>query len=180
MSSRKFSQGVTVIELMITLVVVGILASIAVPSYNEFMKRSKLTGAAEKVFGHLQYARSESIASGKDIFVYFEETSGANWCIGVSDDDVAGCGCSTTASMAKCTINGAPARFVRGEDYPNILLTTDFTDNDTGFLAPRSVAIETGGVSLALPAYGAVEVRMNVLGRMRLCSDTLSVYAGCP
>ena len=49
MSSRKYSQGVTVIELMITLVIIGVLAAIAVPSYNQFMKRSKLTGAAEKV-----------------------------------------------------------------------------------------------------------------------------------
>lgn len=176
MSSRKFSQGLTVIELMITLVVVGILAAIAAPSYNEFMKRSKLTGAAEKVFGQLQYARSESIASGKDIFVSFKDTGAVGWCMGVSD--LASCDCS--ASLASCTINGVQARSFKSADYPEIVLSSDFADDDTGFVAPMSVALETGKVTLTLPAYGAVEVRMNVLGRMRLCSDTLDDYAGCP
>lgn len=174
---RKACLGFSVIELMITLVIVGILAAIAVPSFNQFMKRSKLTGAAEKVFGQLQYARSESIASGKDIFVIFESTSGADWCIGVSD--VAGCGCSTSASLAVCTINSAPARFVQGSDYPSIQVTTNFTDNDTGYSSPRSIAMETGAVTVTMPDYGDAEVRLNVLGRLRLCSDTLSIYAGC-
>ncbi len=176
MSSRKYIQGVTVIELMITVVIIGVLAAIAVPSYNQFMKRSKLTGAAEKVFGQLQYARSESIASGKDIFVSFKDTGAVGWCMGVSD--LASCDCS--ASFASCTINGVQARYVNGGDYPEIVLSTDFTGDDTGFVAPRSVALETGAVSLALPAYGTVEIRMNILGRMRLCSDTLDDYAGCP
>ncbi|UTW05728.1 GspH/FimT family pseudopilin (plasmid) [Amphritea atlantica] len=175
MSSRKFSQGLTVIELMITLVVIGVLAAIAAPSFSGFMKKSKLTGAAEKVFSQLQYARSESIASGKDIFVSFKDTGAVGWCMGVSD--LTSCDCS--ASLASCTINGVQARSFNSADYPEIVLSTDFTGDDTGFVAPRSVALETGTVTLTLPAYGTVEVRMNILGRMRLCSDTLNNYAGC-
>lgn len=176
MSYRRTSQGVTVIELMITLVVVGILVAIAAPSYNAFQQRSKLTGAAERVFSQLEYARSESISSGTDIFVAFEDTGGIGWCIGVSDS--AACDCST--SLAACTINGAQARYVKGSDYPEIILSTDFPGDNTGFVAPRSVARETGSVSLSLPGYGTAEVRVNFLGRLRLCSDTLNDYAGCP
>lgn len=175
---RKAYLGFSVIELMITLSIIGILAVIAVPSYVSFQQRSLLTGSVEKVFSHMEYARSESIASGKDILVVFESTSGADWCVGVSE--LAGCGCSTGASLAACTINGVPARFVRGSDYPSIQVTTDFPDNDTEYLAPRSVASESGSITVALPGYGDAEVRLNRLGRLRLCSDSLSIYAGCP
>ena len=37
----KRSAGFTLIELMITVAVIGILAAIAVPSYNEYVRRAK-------------------------------------------------------------------------------------------------------------------------------------------
>lgn len=41
----KASKGFTLIELMIVVVVVGILASIALPSYSSYVQRSKITEA---------------------------------------------------------------------------------------------------------------------------------------
>ena len=45
MQIRKTMRGVTLLELMIVVVIVGILASIAYPSYRQFMERAKRTEA---------------------------------------------------------------------------------------------------------------------------------------
>ena len=54
-------RGFTLVELMITLVVVGILLSLAVPSFNDAALGSKLTGFANDLVASAQTARSEAI-----------------------------------------------------------------------------------------------------------------------
>jgi type IV pilus assembly protein PilE len=43
--NMRLASGFTLIELLVTVVVIGILASIALPSYNSYITRSKLTEA---------------------------------------------------------------------------------------------------------------------------------------
>ena len=55
------AQGFTLVELMVTVAVLGILAMIAVPSMTSLVSTSRVKGQAEEVTSLMQVARSEAI-----------------------------------------------------------------------------------------------------------------------
>lgn len=63
------SRGFTLIELMITLMVVGVLVGVAVPSFQALMTRNRLVAEINELVGTLQFARSEAVKRGQDVVV---------------------------------------------------------------------------------------------------------------
>lgn len=46
------NRGFTLIELMVTVAIAGVLASVALPSYNSYVKRSRVPAALEGLSGY--------------------------------------------------------------------------------------------------------------------------------
>ncbi len=69
--SRRASpaQGFTLVELMVTVAVVGILATVAVPSMTGFVNTSRLAGASEELTASLQMAKSEAVRRNRPVTV---------------------------------------------------------------------------------------------------------------
>lgn len=74
------SGGVTLIELMTVLVVLGILASMAAPSFLDMLQRNRVATRINAFVGDLQFARSEAIRQGIPVTVC--ASSDGRSCIG--------------------------------------------------------------------------------------------------
>ena len=60
-NTRYAIKGLTLVELMITISVLAIVLSVAVPPLNTFLARSELTSTSNKFVGNIHYIRSEAI-----------------------------------------------------------------------------------------------------------------------
>jgi type IV fimbrial biogenesis protein FimT len=65
----KQMQGVTLIEMITVLIIVAIVMSIAVPTFNTTMARGRLTSYTNELLAFLSFARSEAIVRGQRVVV---------------------------------------------------------------------------------------------------------------
>lgn len=56
--------GFTIVELVVTLTVLGILTAIAVPQFTEFLRNSRRAATINELVGSLSLARSEAVRRG--------------------------------------------------------------------------------------------------------------------
>jgi type IV fimbrial biogenesis protein FimT len=73
------SPGFSLVELMITIVVLGILVSLGMPSFREMLRNAEIRAAAESVTNGLQRARAEAVARNAN--VQFVLGTGSSWTV---------------------------------------------------------------------------------------------------
>ncbi|MFN2644778.1 MAG: GspH/FimT family pseudopilin [Burkholderiales bacterium] len=69
MRRLKRLPGFTLIELMTTLVILGVLVTIGMPSFNDLIVSTRIKGAASDIYGALSLARSEAIKRNTNITI---------------------------------------------------------------------------------------------------------------
>ena len=67
--SKTKQHGFTIYELLITMLMIGIILSIGVPSMSGFMQNSRITGTANDLHASFQLARSEAARSKSNITI---------------------------------------------------------------------------------------------------------------
>jgi len=77
--SVQYSKGFTLIELMITIVILSVLVSIAIPGFQETIRRNKISATANDFIGSLLFARSEAIKREQDVAIVASNNWSSGW-----------------------------------------------------------------------------------------------------
>jgi type IV fimbrial biogenesis protein FimT len=86
----RFLLGATLLELMIVLIVVGVVTSIAAPTFGNLIITTKISQATSALHSSLLFARSEALKRGRNVVICRSSnpsalapncaaTSGAGW-----------------------------------------------------------------------------------------------------
>lgn len=67
--------GFTMLEIMIVVVIIGITATMAAPSFFNWIPNMKLKGEAKQNLNYLRQARSRAVAENSQFGVYFDVNS---------------------------------------------------------------------------------------------------------
>ncbi len=166
-------RGLTLVELMITLVILAILVAVGMPDFGARTDKRHLKGAAEMVQQGLREARSEAIKRNEQVRVTFSGVGTANWCFGMAED---GATCDCTAN--DCLIENV-LRVRRSADLGDGRVTLSavaFGGNAYTTFDPNHGTADVGDVQMQSGLGVNAKVRLSALGQVRVCSTAANTY----
>ena len=193
---KKYS-GFTLIELMITLLIVGILLSVGVPSLKTFMQSNQLVASTNELISALHVARSEAIKLNTRVSIC-DSSDGATcdgtgdwsngWIVFIDNDgNLAGTGAVCAAANTDCLLRVHDAftdnqLTVAGVDANGAAISS-FTFSSRGLPKAVNGASQSGTFSIcSLDSGGATigerAVILSLSGRVRVSDNTAVI--SCP
>lgn len=97
-SSRRIGSGFTLLEMLVTIVVLGIVLAVAMPSVKRYLESQRLRSIAGELSNDLQFARSEAVVRKQMVGVRLDKAA----------DDTSTCYTVAAYTGTNCTAGVAP------------------------------------------------------------------------
>lgn len=200
--SNQSMRGVTLLELLISVSVMGIIISLAAPNFSQFGADQRLIGAAEQVYEHMQQARSEAVARNVTTYLNYSADGSTTWSYGMSSvNSLCNVALTDPAVANACVmvvddgdgvvdpgtgaVDAADLVLYRytSVEYTDVAMTTSLFSTGTTQIVFDSVrgTSSFGRVLLTGSNGNSLRVNISLLGRVSLCSPggTIDNYGTC-
>ncbi|MEG4624678.1 prepilin-type N-terminal cleavage/methylation domain-containing protein [Microcoleus sp. w1-18aA5] len=193
-ASRKGDQGFTLLEVLVIALIVGILSSIAAPSWVAFINRQRVRTVNDRVLQTLRTAQSEAKRTKRDITVTFNPTDPPTLTINPTNpatNPPVQTALTTTPPIQTVTFDGGgeikPGTITLLTNKPLPSITFNYQGNITSPSIQSSTPRQTtdGFTVTVAPARGGAKqcvIVETILGAMRTDEGTFntSTGQGCP
>ena len=170
---NRVNQGFTLIESMITVAIMAIVATFALPVLTSGLTNNSLKSASQELLSEISLARTTAMKNNANVEISFVD--GANWCYGIDHDTSNTCSCSTKTNCTKV---------IDYTNYSDITLDNKLNSSNTKllFTSNRGRLHSSEGTSgtLEFDRNGTkVSVDINKLGKARTCSSHVGGMGAC-
>ena len=153
-------SGLTLIELMVTIAIIAIVASIAIPNYIGWMPKKRLQSDALEIQSTIQLAKLAAVKSNSSVILSFNP-AGDDFIVFIDDGSGGGIAGNGVQDGAERTLRSR--QMTAGVD----LLNTTFTGNTFRFDS-KGLANASGEVNLKSKNSLSRKISVNLAGNTRI------------
>lgn len=169
-------RGVTAVESMMVLAIIGILAGVTMPDVEPIRQRAELVGLASQVETDVHLARSEAVARNRTVRFTLQQSATGGTCYQVHLGSAPPCSCDDLLAQ-RCSDSG----LVRSMALPSDgRVTVQANVRTMAFDPLKGTVTPTGTLRVVARDGQSLHQVVGLLGRVRTCSPGGSASLGAP
>ncbi|MFC1689396.1 GspH/FimT family pseudopilin [Pseudomonadota bacterium] len=174
--SNSRSRGFTLVEVMMTIVLLAIGMALAIPSYRDMVEKRQITNGAEQLASFINTAQGVAMKTNQVVTVSYSRSDDNDWCVGAVSGTTA-CDCTENSVDAAdyCQIASQPFILNNGHAGDLELMHDMKGDGAYAFDPIRGLFMDLDDsltVELRSPSEDfRLNLVVNSTGRVTLCSQ---------
>ena len=180
-------RGFSLVEVMMSLVLVAIGLALALPSYRDMVEKRQVTNGAEQLASFINTAQGVAMKTNQVVTISYARSGHDDWCVGAVSGETA-CDCTETDTSADDYCQIATQPFILNNGHAGDLELMHHMEGGYSFDPIRGLFLDLDDsltVELRSPSEDfRLNLVVNSTGRVVLCSEnsehSIPGYQACP